>query len=90
MCRPDGTSWRLPGRHIFALFCLPTFKLGSFSPHCTGVEMEVIEGLRFLASLLFAGTGRTEGGEKTQPFKRFHSRLFMYTTYECQWRLSLG
>ena len=37
----------------------------------TGVGMEVIEGLRFLA-----GTGRTEGGQKTQPFKRFHSRLF--------------
>ena len=43
---------------------------------CTGVGMEVIEGLRFLASLPLAGTGRTEGGEKTQPFKRFHSRLF--------------
>ena len=43
---------------------------------CTGVGMEVIEGLRFLASLPLAGTGRNEGGEKTQPFKRFHSRLF--------------
>ena len=38
--------------------------------------MEAIEGLRFLASLPLAGTGRTEGGEKTQPFNRFHSRLF--------------
>ena len=36
-----------------------------------------IEGLRFLASLPLAGTGRTEGGEKTQPFNRFHSRLFI-------------
>ena len=35
--------------------------------------MEVIEGLRFLASLPLAVTGRTEGGEKTQPFNRFHS-----------------
>ena len=42
----------------------------------TGLGMEAIEGLRFLASLPLAGTGRTEGGEKTQPFKRFHSRLF--------------
>ena len=38
--------------------------------------MEAIEGLRFLASLPLAGTGRTEGGEKMQPFNRFHSRLF--------------
>ena len=38
--------------------------------------MEVIEGLRFLASLPLAGTGRTEGGEKTQPFNRLHSLLF--------------
>ena len=41
----------------------------------TGVGMEAIEGLRFLASLPLASTGRTEGGKKTQPFKRFHSRL---------------
>ena len=38
--------------------------------------MEAIEGLRFLASLPLASTGRTEGGEKTQPFNRFHSHLF--------------
>ena len=43
---------------------------------CTGVGMEAIEGLRFLSSLPLAGTGRTEGGEKTQPFNRFHSSLF--------------
>ena len=43
---------------------------------CTGVGMEAIEGLHFLASLPLAGTGRTKGGEKTQPFNRFHSRLF--------------
>ena len=43
-----------------------------------GVGMEAIEGLRFLASLPLAGTGRTEGGEKTQPFNRFHSRLFTH------------
>ena len=40
--------------------------------------MEVIEGLRFLASLPLAGTGRTKGGEKMQPLKRFYSRLFKY------------
>ena len=45
--------------------------------NCTGVGMETIEGLRFLASLPLAGTGRTEGGEKTRPFKRFHSHLFI-------------
>ena len=44
----------------------------------TGVGIDAIEGLRFLASLPLAGTGRTEGGEKTQPFNRFHSRLFIY------------
>ena len=38
--------------------------------------MEAIEGLRFLASLPIAGTGRTERGEKMQPFNCFHSRLF--------------
>ena len=42
----------------------------------TGVGMESIEGLRFLASLPLAGTGQTKGGEKTQPFNRSHSRLF--------------
>ena len=42
----------------------------------TGLGMEAIEGLRFLASLPLAGTGRTERGEKTQPSNRFHSRLF--------------
>ena len=46
-------------------------------PH-TGVGMEAIEGLCFLASLPLAGTGQTEGGEKTQPFNRFHSRLFAW------------
>ena len=40
--------------------------------------MEAIEGLRFLASLPLAGTGRTEGGEKMQPFNHFHSRLFIF------------
>ena len=47
-------------------------------PH-TGVEMEAFEGLHFLASLPLAGTGRTEGGEITQPFNRFHSRLFIWS-----------
>ena len=46
--------------------------------------MEPIEGLRFLASLPLAGTGRTEGGKKTQPFNRFHSRLFIHGgPYSC-------
>ena len=42
--------------------------------------MEAIEGLRFLASLPLAGTGRTKGGEKTQPFNHFHSRLFTHSS----------
>ena len=60
----------------------------------TGVGMEAIEGLRFLVSLPLAGTGRTEGGEKTQPFNRFYSRLFtlrkmclefgLYPEVECE------
>ena len=45
----------------------------------TGVGMEAIEGLHFLASLSLAGTGRIEGGKKTQPCNRFRSRLFMST-----------
>ena len=45
--------------------------------------MEAIEGLRFLASYSLAGTGRTEGGEKTQPFNRFHSRLFISAVRQC-------
>ena len=40
--------------------------------------MEAIKGLRFLASLPLAGTGRTEGDEKMQPFNSFHSRLFTF------------
>ena len=42
-----------------------------------GLGMEAIEGLCFLASLPLASTGWTKGGEKTQPFNRFHSRLFI-------------
>ena len=48
----------------------------------TGVGMDAIEGLRFLASLPLAGTGRTKGGEKTQPFNCFHSRLFTHLLHE--------
>ena len=40
-----------------------------------GVESEVIERLRFIASLALAGTGQRKGGEKMQPFNRFQSRL---------------
>ena len=36
---------------------------------------EAIERLRFLASFRLAGTGQREGGEKTQPFNHFQSRL---------------
>ena len=43
------------------------------------VGREAIEGLRFLASLPLAGTGR----EKTQPFNRFHSRLFIRMLPSC-------
>ena len=51
---------------------------GLFRSECwlTGMGMEVIEGLRFLAFLPLAITGQTEGGEKTQPFNRLHSLLF--------------
>ena len=35
--------------------------------------MEAIEGLRFLASFGPPGTGKRKGGEKKQPFNRFHS-----------------
>ena len=53
--------------------------------------MEAIEVFRFLTSLPLASTGRTKGGEKTQPFNRFHSRLFkvslvVYQAYVFKWR----
>ena len=35
--------------------------------------MEAIERLRFLASFCPPSTGKRKGGEKTQPFNRFHS-----------------
>ena len=35
--------------------------------------MEAIERLRFLASFGLPSTGKIKGGEKTQPFNRFHS-----------------
>ena len=35
--------------------------------------MEAIEGLHFLASIGPPGTGKRKGGEKMQPFNRFHS-----------------
>ena len=35
--------------------------------------MEAIERLRFLASFGLPSAGKIKGGEKTQPFNRFHS-----------------
>ena len=43
---------------------------------------EAIEGLRFLASCPLSGTGQREGGKKTQPFNRFHSRLGIHLLYD--------
>ena len=40
---------------------------------CKQTGMEAIEGLCFLASFGPPGTGKRKGGEKMQPFKRFHS-----------------
>ena len=42
---------------------------------CTKTGLEVIERLGFLASFPLPSTGKTEGGEKTQPFNHFQSRL---------------
>ena len=39
----------------------------------TGVGMEAIERLRFLASFGPPSTGKRKGGQKTQPFNGFHS-----------------
>ena len=56
---------------------------------CNGVGSEAIERLRFLASLPLAGTGRSEAGEKTQPFNRFQSRLGTYRIAAQDWTLFL-
>ena len=48
---------------------------------CNSLGTDAFEGLRFLASFGPPGTGRTEGREKTQPFKRIRSRLFTCITY---------
>ena len=40
---------------------------------CKQTGMEAIERLRFLASFGPPSTGKRKGGEKTQPFNRFHS-----------------
>ena len=40
---------------------------------CTEMGLEAIERLRFLASFPLLGTGKREGGKKTQPFNRFAS-----------------
>ena len=42
----------------------------------TGMGMEAIEMLRFLASFPPPGTGKREGGEKMQPFNRCASHPF--------------
>ena len=43
----------------------------------TETGLEAIERLRFLASFPLTGTGKREGGEKTQPFNCFPSHLVM-------------
>ena len=40
---------------------------------CTEMGLEAIERLCFLASFPLPGTGKREGGKKTQPFNRFAS-----------------
>ena len=40
---------------------------------CKQTGMEAIERLRLLASFGPPSTGKRKGGEKTQPFNRFHS-----------------
>ena len=52
------------------------FELILNSIKCNSLRMEAFERLGFLASFGPHGTGRTEGGEKTQPFKLIPSRLF--------------
>ena len=47
----------------------------------TGVGMEAIEGLRFLASLPLAGTRRTEGGEKRGFWPKELSKEFSEETF---------
>ena len=72
--RPDGEGKRARRRNKkardFTHFLTQKSTLLS-----KGVGSEAIERLRFLTSLPLAGTGQREGGEKTQPFNRFQSRL---------------
>ena len=66
---------------------LPSLRVQYFqfdiSSKCNSLGREAIEGFRFLASFGPLGTGRTEGREKTQPFKRIHSRLFIGLNWFC-------
>ena len=73
VARIKGWNYKLQGA-LTKIFVETLVRL--IRTQSTGVGIELIEGLRFLASLLLACTGRTEGGEKIQPFKRFKSRLF--------------
>ena len=49
------------------------------------VGSDAIERLHFVASLPLASTGQREGGEKTQPFNRFQSRLGTHICYTLYW-----
>ena len=53
---------------------------GHWKLHCIALKQpgrDEFEGLGFLSSFGPPGTVRTEGCEKTQPFKRFHSQGVM-------------
>ena len=51
--------------------------------------MEAIERLRFLASFGPPSTSKRKGGEKTQPFNRFHSHPGIFRSSFRQWHLCL-
>ena len=64
------TFWK----HRHYPFSRMRLRLNGYHVHLrTETGLEAIERLHFLASFPLPGTGKREGGEKTQPFNRFAS-----------------
>ena len=66
------TQVELLGNQIYHITLVPRVH-----SDCTETGLDAIERLRFLASFPLPGTGKREGGEKTQPFSHFPSHLVM-------------
>ena len=77
-CRPDSCETQHIQTNIRTLIKFGVLCRKTYAERYNSFGMEVFERISFLASFGPPGTGRTEGGEKTQPFKLLPSRLFTY------------